>query len=236
MSQSATPATQNDMTTSCDASDKTRSRDFSHRHGNFSLTRVAQLTHGMSQSATPAVQNDVTTSSDTWKKTRLCDFSYWHGNLSLATVLHLTRVECHKVPRLRRKTTEAHLPTSRIRHVCATFPIRTATSASRGLRTSHMWNVTKCHACHASCETSKKTRLCDFSHRHGNFHTSQRQKTTFSYEIFFFNGPTAKSTFCARLPSIFMTCYKMPRLPRNLHLVTICVSADMTTASDTSKK
>ena len=45
MSQSATPATQNDMSTSSDMSKKTRLCDFSHRHGNFSLTRVAHLTH-----------------------------------------------------------------------------------------------------------------------------------------------------------------------------------------------
>ena len=30
---------------------------------------------------------------------------------------------------------------------------------------------------------------------------------------------TSKSMFRARLPSIFSTCEKMPRLPRNLHLV-----------------
>ena len=32
--------------------------------------------------------------------------------------------------------------------------------------------------------------------------------------------------FRARLPSIFITCYKMARLPRNLHLVTTLRSAD----------
>ena len=64
--------------------------------------------------------------------------------------------------------------------------------------------------------------------------------------------------FRARLPSIFRTCHKMPRLPRNVHLVTTSRSADnairkkhatrhvqnaapatqndMTTASDTSRK
>ena len=56
---------------------------------------------GVSQSATPAMQKDMSTSCDTSK-----------------------------------------------RQVCATFPIGTATSASRGSRTSHTWNVTKCHACH----------------------------------------------------------------------------------------
>ena len=54
------------------------------------------------------------------------------------------------MPCVPRKTTEAHLLTSRKRRVCATFPIGTATSASRGSRTSHTWNVTKCHACNAN--------------------------------------------------------------------------------------
>ena len=106
-------------------------------------------TRGMSQSATHATPNDMSTSSDTSKKTRFCYFSYSHGNFSLTRVAHLTHVECHKVPHLPRKTTWAHLLTRRKRHVFATFPIGTATSASRGSRTSHAWNVTKRQACHA---------------------------------------------------------------------------------------
>ena len=38
MSRSATPATQNDMTTSSDTSKKARFCDFSHRHSNFEVT------------------------------------------------------------------------------------------------------------------------------------------------------------------------------------------------------
>ena len=136
----------------------------------------------MSQSATPATQNDMTTSSDTSKKTRFCDFSHRHGNFSLTTVLHLTHVECHKVPRLPRKTTEAHLLTPRKSDVFQCFP----------------WAR---HLPHFAAS-----------------------KSTFSYEFSY--GPTAKSTFRASLPSIFMTCHKMPRLPRNLHLVTTSRSAD----------
>ena len=41
MSRSATPATQNDMTTSSDTSKKARFCDFSHRHGNFEVTTAA---------------------------------------------------------------------------------------------------------------------------------------------------------------------------------------------------
>ena len=46
----------------------------------------------------------------------------------------------------------------------------------------------------------------------------------FSYE--FSHDTTSKSTFRARLPSIFITCQKMPRLRRNLHLGTTLRSAD----------
>ena len=41
MPRSATPATQNDMTTSSDTSKISRFCDFSHRHGNFAPTTVA---------------------------------------------------------------------------------------------------------------------------------------------------------------------------------------------------
>ena len=41
MPQSATPATQSDMTTSSDTSKKSRFCDFSHRHGNFEATTAA---------------------------------------------------------------------------------------------------------------------------------------------------------------------------------------------------
>ena len=44
VSQSATPATRNDMSTASDTSKRTRFCDFSHRHGNFSLTTVLHLT------------------------------------------------------------------------------------------------------------------------------------------------------------------------------------------------
>ena len=57
------------------------------------------------------------------------------------------------------------------------------------------------------------------------FHTLQLRKLTFSDEFSY--EPTSKSTFRARLPSIFMTCHKMPRLPQNLHPVTTSRSADI---------
>ena len=80
--------------------------DFSHRHGNFSLTTVLHIlaphTRGMSQSATPATQNDMSTSSDTSK-------------------------QCHEVPCLPRKTRFPH-PVKRTKKTSfAAFPIGTGT-------------------------------------------------------------------------------------------------------------
>ena len=102
----------------------------------------------------------------------------------------------------------------------------------------------------ACFETFNKDGFCSFPHRHCDgtteasdsrrdmlehqnehfvqdflkFHFFAASKSTFCYECF--NGATAKSTFRARLPSIFITCHKMPPLPRNLHLVTTSRSAD----------
>ena len=56
--------------------------------------------------------------------------------------------------------------------------------------------------------------------------TLRAPKLTFSHEFCY--GPTSKGTFRARLPSIFITCQKMPCLPRNWHLVTTSRSADNT--------
>ena len=67
--------------------------------------KVWSVKCGVSQSATLATQNDMSTSCDTSKKARLRDLSHRHGNFSLTRVAHLTHVECHKVPRLPRKTT-----------------------------------------------------------------------------------------------------------------------------------
>ena len=109
----------------------------------------------MSRRATPATQNDTTTSSDTSKETRLCDLSHRRGNFSLRRVLHLTHVECHKVPRLPRKTTWPHLVTRRNRHVFATFPIGTGTFTLHSVNINaflvFLWTYCKIDV---SCEAS----------------------------------------------------------------------------------
>ena len=92
-------------------------------------------------------------------------------------------------------------------------------------------------------ETFEKERFCSFPHRHGEAtgkpetrdETRGSIKTSISCEtssnfdlridvfLRIFLGTskfaTSKSMFRARLPSIFSTSHKLPRLPRNLHLV-----------------
>ena len=113
--------------------------------------------------------------------------------------------------------------------------------------------VTRRLASYRAKESFKKDGFCSFPHRHCNgtkeasdpsqdtlehhkrhfvrdfltFHTSQivaASKSTFSCEFSY--DTTSKSTFRARLPSIFITCHKMQRQRRNLHLVTTLRSAD----------
>ena len=121
-----------------DTSKTTRLRDLSHRHGNFSLTTVLHLTH-VECHKVPCLPRKTT-----WRHLATRRKRHVRATFPIGTC-----VECHKAPRLPRKTTWRHLATRQNRHVCTTFPIGTATSASRGSRTSHTWNVTKRHACHA---------------------------------------------------------------------------------------
>ena len=135
-------------------------------------------TRQMSQGATPATQNDMSRSSDTWRKTRFCGFSRFYPHVSRAHTFLLKHIECHKVPRLTRKTTWAHLLTRRERHVFVAAPIDTLTLPSRRSRThippeTHRMSQSAApdtqNDMSTSSETSRKTRFCGFSNRHGNF-------------------------------------------------------------------
>ena len=112
----------------------------------------------MSQSAAPATQNDMTTCFDTFEKEKFCSFPHRHGEA-------------------------AGKPETRERHVGA---------AKRAFRVRLPLILTLC---------------------------------SFKIDVFLrvFLGTckfaTSKSMFRARLPSIFITSHKMPRLPRNLHPV-----------------
>ena len=97
MSQSATPATQNDTSTSSDTSRKTRFCGFSHRHGNFSPRTVA---HTDSSSHTSNVTKCHACRAKRhehifWhieKDTFWWLFPYRHGNFTLTTVVCLRTV------------------------------------------------------------------------------------------------------------------------------------------------
>ena len=140
----------------------------------------------MSQSVTPATQNDMTTCLETFEKERVCGFPHRHGDatgkpatrdetrgcrktsISCETSSNFdnfdtlsNKLECHKVPRLPRKTTWQPAWKPSKRRGFAASPIDTA-------------------------KPQENQRL---------------------------------ETFRARLPSIFSTSRKMPRLPRNLHRV-----------------
>ena len=134
MSQSDTPATQNDMTTCLETFERrcfaaspidTETCLENQRHFRHVIKQL-----GMSQSATPATQNDMTTCLETFEKERFCSFPHRHGDatgkpetrdktrgcrktsISYETSSNFeilwtssNRSECQKVPRLPRKTT-----------------------------------------------------------------------------------------------------------------------------------
>ena len=114
-------------------------------------------------------------------------------------------LECHKVPRLPRKTTWQPAWTHSNRRGFPASPIDTATpQENQRLETRHV-------------DAEKQAfrtwlppifTLCSF-------------KIDVFLRIFLrtWKFATSKSMFRARLPSIFSTSHKMPRLPRNLHLV-----------------
>ena len=105
MSQSATPATQNDRTTCLETFEKDRFCGFPHRHGDATgqpetrnETRgckkrsiscepppILTFPHvikqvGMSETATSATQNDRTTCVETFEKDRFASFPHRHGD------------------------------------------------------------------------------------------------------------------------------------------------------------
>ena len=99
-----------------------------------------------------------------------------------------------KVLRLPRKTTLQPALKTSTRRGFAASPIDTATQQERQRLETNV----------GASKRAFRARLPYISH----FAAS---KSTFSYAFSY--EPTSKSTFCARLPSIFMTCHKMPRLP-----------------------
>ena len=160
----------------------------------------------MSESATPATQNDRTTCLETFEKDMFSSFPHRHGD---ATGKAATRDKTRGY----RKTSISYETSSNFqswqhnkRTSFAASPIDTATpQENQRLETRHV----------DAEKPAFRTRLppiltlCSF-------------KIDVFLRVFLrtWKFATSKSMFRARLPSIFSTCQKMPRLPRNLHLVT----------------
>ena len=147
----------------------------------------------MSQSAAPATQNNTTTCLETSKKERFCSFPHRHGE---ATGKPETRDE-----------TRGSVKTNISCETSANFH-SWKPSKRRGLRLETR---------HVSAEKRAfRARLPS-----SNFDTLYSIKIDVFLRVFSRTWKFAipKSIFRARLPSIFSTSHKMPRLPRNLHLV-----------------
>ena len=159
----------------------------------------------MSQSATPATQNDMTTSLETFEKERFCGFPHRHGE---ATGQRETRDKTRgstKTIISYETSGDFHSWEHNKRTGFAASPIDTAKPReNQRLEMRHV----------GPRKRAFRTRLppiltlCSF-------------KIEVVLPVFLrtWKFATSKSMFRARLPSIFSTCHKMPRLPRNLHLV-----------------
>ena len=173
------------------------------------------------KSIAPATQTDMTTCLETFEK-EFCSFPHRNGDAtgkpetrdetrgrSKASISCETspnfdtfgtlsnRLECHKVPRLPSKTTWQPAWKPSKRKVFAASPKEHGEATGKP-------------------ETRDETR--------GSIKTSISCETSSNFLV---NLPiTSKSMFRARLPSICITSYKMPRLPRTLHLVATWRSPD----------
>ena len=160
----------------------------------------------MSQSATPATQSDMTTSLETFEKERFCGFPHRHGEPtgkpetrdetrgSTKTIIsYETSGDFHSWQRDKRTS-------------FAASPIDTARPQENQRRETRQVGAPK----------------RPFRARLPPIFILCSSKIDVFLRVFLrtWKFVTSKSMFRARLPSIFSTCEKMPRLPRNLHLVT----------------
>ena len=171
MSQSATPATQNDMTTCLETFEKERFFSFPHRHGDATgKPETRDETRGCRKTSISCETSSNFDIFDTLSNSLEC-----HSNFDIFDYTLSNRLECHKVPRLPRKTSWQPAWTHSNRRGFAASPIDTATpQENQRPETRHVGaekrafrarlppiltfstryqtvvrNVTKCHACHA---------------------------------------------------------------------------------------
>ena len=160
----------------------------------------------MSQSATPATQNDMTTSLETFEKERFCGFPHRRGE---PTGKPETRDETRgstKTIISYETSGDFHSWQHDKRTRFAASPIDTARPRENQRRETRQVGAPK----------------RAFWARLPPIFTLCSCKIDVFLRVFLrtWKFATSKSMFRARLPSIFSTSHKMPRLPRNLHLVT----------------
>ena len=159
----------------------------------------------MSQSATPATQNDMTTCLDTFEKERFSSFPHRHGDARGKPATRDKTRGCRKTSISYETFSNFHSWQRDKRTSFAASPIDTATpQENQRLETRHV----------GAPKRAFRTRLPPIF-------TLCSLKIDVFLRVFLRTRKfaTSKSMFRARLPSIFSTCQRMPRLPRNLHLV-----------------
>ena len=160
----------------------------------------------MSQSAKPATQNDMTTSLETFKKDRFCGFPHRHGEpIGTPGTRDETRGSTKTIVSYE-TSGDFHSWQHDKRTSFAASPIDTARPRENQRRETRQVGAPK---------RAFRARLPPIF-------TLCSCKIDVFPRVFLrtWKFATSKSMFRARLPSTFSTSHKMPRLPRNLHLVT----------------
>ena len=160
----------------------------------------------MSQSATPATQNDMTTYLDTFERDSFSSFPHRHGDATGKPATRDKTRGCRKTSISYETSSNFHSWQHDKRTSFAASPIDTARPQENQTRETRQVGAPK----------------RPFRARRPPIFILCSSKINDFLRVFIrtWKFVTSKSMFRARLPSIFNTCEKMPRLPRNLHLVT----------------
>ena len=159
----------------------------------------------MSKSATSATQNNMTTCLETFEKDRFSSFPHRHGDATEKQAPRDKTRGYRKTSILCETSGNFHSWQHDKRTSFAASPIDTARPRENQTREKRQVGAPK-QAFRA--RPPQIFTLCSF-------------KIDVFLRVFLRTRKlaTSKSMFRARLPSIFSTSHKMPRLPRNLHLV-----------------
>ena len=160
----------------------------------------------MSKNATSATQNNMTTCLETFETVRFSSFPHRHGDATGKSATRDKTRGCRKTSILCETSGNFHSWQHDKKTSFAASPIDTARPLENQTREKRQVGAPKRPF---RARLPPIFTLCSF-------------KIDVFLRVFLrtWKFATSKSMFRARLPSIFSTCQKMPRLPRNLHLVT----------------